>query len=132
MYMLDSDVLTDTISEWITNLSFEYMILHIIVCYGLYHSDNLRWIVEYFSPIKKKGVSKAVWLSGGVLALIEIIRFIPFAIETHMDYTHIVDKFISIIHSYVVIQVFVEPIVNLVHKWLGVFKKTTSGLSTEK
>jgi uncharacterized membrane protein (DUF2068 family) len=130
--MLDPEVLTDTITEWVSNLSFEYMILHIIVCYGLYHSDNLRWIVEYFSPVKRKGVSKAVWLSGGVLALIEMIRFVPFAIETNMDYTHIVDKFISIIHSYIVIQVFVEPIVTLVNKWLGVFKRTTSGLSNEK
>ena len=58
--MIDPEILTDTISEWITNLSFEYMILHIVVCYGLYHSDNLRWIVEYFSPIRRKGVSKAV------------------------------------------------------------------------
>ena len=62
---------------------------------GLYFSDNLRWIVEYFSPIKKKGISKAVWLSGGVLALIEIIRFIPFSIESGLSYTEIVDKFIS-------------------------------------
>lgn len=123
--MIDPEILTDTITEWFGNLSFEYMILHIIVCYGLYYSDNLRWIVEYFSPIKKKGVSRAVWLSGGVLAMIEIVRFIPFSIEAGLTYTAIVDKVISIIHSYVVIQVFVEPIVNTVYKWLNMVRKTT-------
>lgn len=130
--MISPEILTDTISEWFSNLSYEYMILHIVVCYGLYYSDNLRWIVERFSPIRKKGISKAVWLSGGLLALIEIIRFIPFAIEGSLSYTSIVDKIISILHSYIVIQVFVEPIVNLANKWLGIFKKTTAGLTEGK
>jgi hypothetical protein len=123
--MIDSEILTDTISEWLQNLSYEYMILHVLVCYGLYYSDNLRWIVERFSPVRRKGVSKAVWLSGGVLALLEVIRFIPYAIESSLTYTLIVDKFISIVHSYIVIQVFVEPIVNNVHKWIGILRKST-------
>ena len=55
--MLTPEV-TDTVVEWFANLDYEYMVLHVIICYGLYYADNLRWIVEYFSPIKKKGIPK--------------------------------------------------------------------------
>ena len=129
---MNPEILTDTVLEWFQTLNYEYMVLHIIVCYGLYYSKNMGWIVQRFSPVRKKGISRGVWLAGGFLALVEVFRFIPFAYESHMTYTEIVDKMISIFHSYVVIQVFVDPIVSSVHKWLGVFKKTTSGLTEGK
>jgi len=118
--MHPNEILTDTIIEWVSNLDYEYMLLHIAVCYGLYYSDNLRWIVEYFSPVRKKGRSKAVWFVGGVLAVIEIARFYP-----HFGHGELPDKIFSIIHSYLVVQVFVEPIVVFVHKWVEKFRKTT-------
>lgn len=124
---MSPELLTDTVLEWFQTLNYEYMILHILVCYGLYYSDNMRWIVERFSPVRKKGRSKAVWLIGGFLALVEMIRFIPFmqSIENEI----IVQQFISIFHSYVVIQVFVDPIVQSVHKWLTIFKNGASQLT---
>jgi hypothetical protein len=122
--MFNPELVTDTVSEWFLNLDYEYMVLHIIICYGLYYSENLRWIVEYFSPVRKKGVSKTVWLVGGILALLEMARFIPVTLEHEMSTTLIVEKFIAILHSYVVVQVFVEPIVHTVHKWITIFKKT--------
>ena len=106
--------------EWVNNLDYEYMLLHVMVCYGLYYSDNLKWIVEYFSPVRKKGRSKAVWLVGGILALIEIIRFLP-----HFGHDgELLNKVFSIIHSYLLIQVFVEPIVMFVHRWVDRLKRT--------
>lgn len=126
------EILTDTVLEWFQNLNYEYMILHIIICYGLYYSKNMGWIVQRFSPVRKKGISRGVWLTGGLLALIELIRFAPYAIETGMSYTESIDKIISIFHSYVVVQVFVDPIVQAAHKWIGVFKKTSSDITNTK
>ena len=119
--MFTPEILTDTVIEWLNSLDYEYMLLHVIVCYGLYYSNNLRWIVEYFSPVRRKGISKAVWLVGGVLALIEVARFIP-----HFENGELLtQKIFSIVHSYVLIQVFVEYIVEFVHKWVGIVRKTT-------
>jgi hypothetical protein len=115
-----TDTVTDTVFEWFTNLDFEYMLLHIVVCYGLYYSENMRWIVEYFSPVRRKGRSRAVWLIGGFLALLEMVRFFPYIGDDTSGFGY--DIFISIFHSYIVVQVFVDPIVNFVHKWLAMFK----------
>ena len=123
--ILTPELVTDTVSEWFQNLDYEYMVLHIMICYGLYFSKNLRWIVEIYSPIRSKGISKAVWLIGGILAVLEMLRFVPVIIEHDLTFTMAVDKFVSILHSYVVIQVFVEPIVNTLHRWVTLFKKTT-------
>jgi hypothetical protein len=123
--ILTPELVTDTVSEWFQNLDYEYMVLHIMICYGLYYSKNLKWIVEIYSPIRSKGISKAVWLIGGILAVLEMLRFVPVIIEHHLTVTMTVDKFTSIIHSYVVIQVFVEPIVSTLHRWVTLFKKTT-------
>ena len=129
---MDPELLTDTVLEWFSTLNYEYMVLHIIVCYGLYYSNNMVWIVQQFSPIRKKGISRGVWLAGGLLALLEVLRYIPFAVEIGMTYTEVVDKVISIFHSYVVVQVFVDPIVQSVHKWMSILKKTTSNISDRK
>ena len=123
--ILTPELVTDTVSEWFQNLDYEYMVLHIMICYGLYYSKNLKWIVEIYSPIRSKGISKAVWLIGGILAVMEMLRFVPVIIEHDLTVTMAVDKFVSILHSYVVIQVFVEPIVNTLHKWVTMFKKVT-------
>ena len=120
---MNPDMITDTVLEWFQNLDYEYMVLHIIVCYGLYYSDNLKWIVEKYSPVRKKGVSKAVWLVGGILAVIEAIRFLPYIVAGVVTVADATETFISIFHSYVVVQVFVEPIVKTVHKWLKIFQK---------
>jgi hypothetical protein len=125
IHMMDTELLTDTVSEWFQTLNYEYMLLHIIICYGLYYSKNMGWIVQIFSPIRKKGISRGVWLAGGLLAAVEIIRFGAFALESGMSYTQAVDRFISIFHSYVVVQVFVDPIVQAVHKWLNIIRNTT-------
>jgi len=122
---MNPEILTDTVLEWFSTLSYEYMILHIIVCYGLYYSKNMIWIVQRFSPIKKKGISRGVWLAGGMLALLEVLRFVPFAIENSVSITESVDKVISIFHSYILIQVFVDPIVIFLHKWIDVLHNTT-------
>lgn len=123
--ILTPELVTDTVSEWFQNLDYEYMVLHIMICYGLYYSKNLKWIVEIYSPIRSKGISKAVWLIGGVLAIMEMLRYIPVIVEHDISLTMAIEKFTSILHSYVVIQVFVEPIVNTLHKWVTMFKKVS-------
>ena len=123
---MNSDFIADTVFEWSQGLDYEYMVLHIIVCYGLYYSDNLRWIVEYFSPVRRKGISKAVWVVGGILAVIEMARFFPFIGDGGLDH----QKFISILHSYIVVQVFVEPIVSTINKWMKVFNKTANNITS--
>jgi len=122
------DILTDTVLEWFQNLDYEYMILHIIICYGLYYSKNLKWIVEWFSPVRKKGISKSVWLVGGILAILEMLRFLPYSIEHSMSISVVIEKMVAIIHSYIVIQVFVEPIVNSLHKWMLMFRRSTNNI----
>jgi hypothetical protein len=123
--ILTPELVTDTVSEWFQNLDYEYMVLHVMICYGLYYSKNLRWVVEIYSPIRSKGISKAVWLIGSILAVMEMLRFVPVIIEHDLTFTMAVDKFVSILHSYVVIQVFVEPMVNTLHKWVTMFKKVS-------
>jgi len=123
---MNTDILTDTVLEWFEGLDYEFMVLHIIVCYGLYYSKNMGWIVSYFSPVRKKGRSKAVWVIGGFLAIVEMARFAPFIGEGGLDF----QKLISIFHSYVVVQVFVDPIVQTVNNWFKVFKKTTDNFSS--
>ncbi len=130
--ILTPELVTDTVSEWFQNLDYEYMVLHIMICYGLYHSKNLRWIVEIFSPIRKKGISKAVWLIGGILAIMEMLRYVPVIIEHDITVTMAIDKFVSILHSYVVIQVFVEPIVMTIHKWVSLFRKTSDSVMEQE
>lgn len=123
---MSPEFVTDSVLEWFQNLDYEYMVLHILVCYGLYYSENMRWIVEWFAPVRRKGRSKAVWVIGGFLALLEVVRFLPFIGEGGINH----EKFFSIFHSYVVIQVFVDPIVQTVNNWVKVFKKTTGNLSS--
>lgn len=125
---MNQDLLTDTVSEWLQGLDYEFMVLHIIVCYGLYYSNNWKWVWMMFAPVRSHGVSKGVWLIGGVLAVIEMLRFIPYVGEGGLDY----QKFISVLHSYIVVQVFVEPLVTTVHKWLGVIKNNGSAVSDSK
>ena len=121
------EFITDTVLEWFETLDYEYMVLHVVVCYGLYFSDNLRWIVEYLSPVRKKGITKAVWLVGGILALLELARFFPYMGE---GLTH--EKVFSVLHSYIFIQVFVGPIVKGVHNWLEIFKKKKNINTTDE
>ena len=80
----------------------------------------MSWIVQRFSPVRKKGIARGVWLTGGFLALMEVLRFVPLAWENSIGITVCVDKVISIFHSYILIQVFVDPIVNAVHRWITV------------
>jgi len=129
--ILTPELVTDTVFEWFQNLDYEYMVLHIIICYGLYYSKNLRWIVEIFSPIRNKGISKAIWLIGGILAVMEMLRFAPIIVEHDITITMAINRFVSILHSYVVIQVFVEPIVMSIHKWINLFKKTSDNMTNE-
>lgn len=115
---MDGDFLTDTAIKWFQNLDYKYMILHIIVCYGLYHSKNWKWVWQKFSPVRKMGVSKAIWVVGLFLAVLEISRYLPYLGNGEISNTIV----LSIVHSYVVIQVFVDPIVNSIHKWINLLK----------
>jgi len=120
---MGTEIISDTVLEWFQNLDYEYMILQIIVCYGLYYSPNMRWIVQWFSPVQKKGISKAVWVIGAFLAGLEMIKFLPFMFsDTNVDH----QKFFYIFYSYVVIQVFVGPIVEIINKWVNIFQKNIS------
>ena len=114
--------LSEGVYQWVEELDYEYMILHVIVCYGLYYSKNMQWINQYFSPVKKKGRSRSVWFVGALLALIEMIKYLPFIGEGTLSY----QKMIAIFHSYVVIQVFVDPIVTQFHKWLSLIRNDDS------
>ena len=73
---MNPEILTDTVLEWFQTLNYEYMVLHIIVCYGLYYSKNMGWIVQRFSPVRKKGISRGVWLAGGFLALVAFLTLV--------------------------------------------------------
>lgn len=114
--MITPDVITDTIMEWLQSLDYEYMLLHIMISYGLYYSKNMKWVSD-----KLGGLPYSIWIVGGILALIEIGRFLPF-IEGG-GAAAVVQKFVSIFHSYILIQVFVEDIVKTVHKWVDIFRR---------
>jgi hypothetical protein len=117
--MITPEMLTDTVIEWFNNLDYEYMVLHTIVCYGLYYSKNMKWIVNLFSSDRDKGLSYAIWVVGGLLAVIEVGRLVPYLGDNEL----ILQKIVSIGHSYIVIQVFVESIVKSIHKWVNIFNK---------
>lgn len=121
--MLTPDVITDTIFDWIQSLDYEYMLLHSIVSYGLFYSKNMAWLNK-----KLGGLPYSVWKIGAILALIEVTRIIPFIDPTMEHYTPaLVQKCVSIFHSYIVIQVFVEDIVKSVKKWFELFRRLRGG-----
>jgi len=111
------DFVTDTIVEWFNTLDYEYMLLHVMLCYGLYYSNNMQWIVKKFGSRVN-----AVWWVGGIIGTLEIIRFLPWfrVDEIGID----VQQVVSIFHSYLLIQVFVDDIVQTVHSWFMLLKKT--------
>ena len=121
--MLTPEVITDTIFDWIQSLDYEYMLLHSIVSYGLFYSKNMSWLNK-----KMGGLPYSVWKIGAILALIEVARIIPFIDPNMEHYTPaLVQKCVSIFHSYIVIQVFVEDIVKLVKKWFELFRRLRGG-----
>jgi len=111
------DFVTDTIVEWFNTLDYEYMLLHVMLCYGLYYSNNMQWIVKKFGSRVN-----AVWWVGGIIGALESIRFLPWfrVDEIGID----VQQIVSIFHSYLLIQVFVDDIVQTVHSWFVLLKKT--------
>lgn len=114
------ELVTETVMEWVETLDYEYMLLHIMLCYGIYYSDNMKWLSERFG-----GRSRAIWIVGAIIGLMEVVRFLPSFHGDGLD----VQRVMSILHSYLVIQVFVEDIVRLVHNWIGVFRRTTNNLT---
>lgn len=111
--MITPDILTDTVLEWVQTLDYEYMILHILVSYGLYYSNNMKWISD-----KLGGLPYSIWWVGGILAIIEICRFSPHFGGDALT----VQKIVSIAHSFLLIQVFVEDIVRNINRWINIFK----------
>lgn len=115
--MLEAEI-TDTVLQWFKSLDYEYMTMHVILCYGLYFSNNWKWVWKFYSPVRKLGVSKAVWILGAVLGIIEVLRFMPYIITGKVSYQKIFD----ILYTYLVVQVFVEHLVIALNKYLGFFK----------
>jgi hypothetical protein len=100
--------LIDTVWEWFETLDYEYMILHVLICYGIYHSNNLKWLVKLL-----KTESRAIWVMGILLGLVEVIRFLP-----HYKGEGLVQKITTIFHSFLVVQVLVEHIVTHIQRWV--------------
>jgi hypothetical protein len=117
MKELGTELISQTITEFIKNLDYEYMLIVILVSYGLYFSENFNWINWFFSPVRKKGRTKGVWLIGTVLAILEIIRYIPILFADPIRYYQ---QLIYIIYSFIVVQVFLDDLVLLLNKWLVV------------
>lgn len=113
--MITPELLTDTVLEWFDSLDYEYMILHILVSYGLYFSKNMKWISD-----KLGGLPYSIWWVGGILAIIEVCRFLPYFGDNDLS----VQKIVSIFHSFLLIQVFVEDIVRNLNRWINMFKKS--------
>ena len=116
---MDADIVTDSVLKWFQGLNYQYMIVQTLVCYGLYYSKNWEWINQFFSPVRKKGRSRAVWLLGLILAILEILRYLPYVGNGRITS----EVILSIFHSYLLIQVFVDTIVNKVHDWVNLLKK---------
>lgn len=117
--MITPEVITDTIFDWVQSLDYEYMLVHTLISYGLYYSPNMGWVSK-----KLGGIPYSVWKVGAFLAVIEILRIVPFIYNDNSDYFAIVtQKIVSILHSYMLIQVFVEDIVGSVHRWIGIVRR---------
>lgn len=117
--MITPEVITNTVFEWVQSLDYEYMLIHTIVSYGLYFSPNMEWISK-----KLGGIPYSIWKVGAYLAIIEVIRIIPFIYDNNGDYfAAVTQKIVSILHSYLLIQVFVEDIVNSVNNWVGLIRR---------
>ena len=119
--VIDYELVTDGVLKFFSELDYQYMIFQTILCYGLYYSKNFEWLCRWFAPVRKKGRDKAVWVFGSVFAVLEMFRFLPFIGFNGLW----MQKCMSILHSFVIIQVFVEPLVNTVEKYIGIAKRIT-------
>lgn len=110
---MTTDLLIEGVVDWFSNLDYEYMTLHTIACYGLYYSKNLKWIKKMIGSLQR-----SIWIIGIILGIIEIIRFVPF-FDSEKD----IQKIVSVFHSFLLIQVFVEDLVKFVNNLVIGFRK---------
>ncbi|RMG43347.1 MAG: hypothetical protein D6732_00210 [Methanobacteriota archaeon] len=119
MHQVSTELISETVSDFLAKLHYEYMLVVVIVTYGLYYSNNFQWINYYFSPVRKKGRTRGVWLIGAVLGVMELIRYLPILFDDWLTYYQ---KTIHLLYSFIVIQVFVDDIVKLLDNWLVIVK----------
>jgi hypothetical protein len=124
MKELSTQLISETVADFLSKLHYEYMLIVILVSYGLYYSPNFKWVNYYFSPVSKLGRTRGVWLIGAVLGVIELIRRLPILFESALLYYQ---SAMHLLYSFIVVQVFVDDIVKALHKWLVTFKFTSNG-----
>jgi len=111
--MGESDLIKNTILTWFESLDHEYMLLLIAVTWGIYRSNNMKWLVD-----KMGGKIPATWKMGIYLAMMEMVRNAPIP----NWYGEIIRGIIIVLESFLIMMVSVEHIVAKINEYLKVLK----------
>ena len=71
--MVPHELISQTVTEWITGLNYQYMVVVLVICYGLKYKRSLSWLNN-----RVGGEVAAQWLVGLIIALSELITVLPY------------------------------------------------------
>jgi type IV secretory pathway VirB2 component (pilin) len=107
--MMPQELISQTITDWITGLNYQYMAVVVIICYGIKWKDNMKWISSRIG-----GETRTKWMVGILVALTEVISTFEFLGGHGVD----LNTFILLFHSYLIVMIFCDDIVNKLHDWI--------------
>ena len=110
----ESDLIKNTIITWLESLDHEYMLLLVVVTWGITESKNMSWL-----PRKLGGKMGAIWKIGIFLGLLEMVRNAP--ISGWIG--EIIHGVIIVFESFLIMMASVEHIISKINEYLKVLKQ---------
>ena len=116
--MVPHELISQSITDWITGLNYQYMAVVILICYGLKWKANMHWLND-----KLGGEVRAKWLVGIVVAITEVVSTFEFLGGHGVG----LDMFLLLFHSYLIAMIFCDDIIDKVHNWVMFLGKKGQG-----
>lgn len=115
--------------EWIGELNFHYMIIFVIVSYGIHHKPQMGWIRNLIGK----------WVSTWMIGLLIAGGYIMASPKAFIDNKLNKEYLALLLHSYGICMVFMYDAMRLLHTWgeeidkrLLLTKTIKNGKTTEK
>lgn len=112
---VQSEEISKNVLEWIKELDYGYMVLIVLIAYGLKYKEQLQWVVKIF-----KGTHwKATWILGFFLG-------IPYALTENIFFNHDGEvhwvQLLILFQSYLITMIFCDDLVTMLKRWHEIFK----------